>query len=196
MARYNPANVNLGPCSILYDDVDLGMTQGGVSIDITTKTKPFRVDHFGGGVQVDELITRRLVTVKVPLIESTIANLMEVAAGYGGDLEANQVGGQTGTISAGYGIDLAKSGRFLTIAPQMSEDTSGIWQFPLASWDGSLDFVYALDRERVFTVQFTVYPDANQTLFIVKDSSNQAFLLTEEGGVVLLESQIYGVGTE
>lgn len=73
-------NVKLGVCQIYFDGIDLGYTQGGVEVSVTTETHKVYVDQFGKTV-VDEVILSRNVEAKVPLAETTIENLARIMPG-------------------------------------------------------------------------------------------------------------------
>lgn len=73
-------NVKLGVCNVLFDGVDLGYTKGGVEVEVSTSTHEVTVDQFGD-TPIGELITGRKVTVKVPLAETTLDNLVAIMPG-------------------------------------------------------------------------------------------------------------------
>lgn len=73
-------NVKLGVCTVNYDGQDLGYTQGGVEVMVTTDTHEVEVDQFGKTI-VNEIIMKRTVKVKVPLAETTLDNLIKIMPG-------------------------------------------------------------------------------------------------------------------
>lgn len=73
-------NVKLGPCRIFYGGVDLGYTQGGVEVMVTTDTHEVNVDQFGKTV-INETIQGRNVMAKVPMAETTLENLVKIMPG-------------------------------------------------------------------------------------------------------------------
>lgn len=73
-------NVKLGVCTILFDNNDLGYTKGGVEVEVATTTHDVKVDQFGE-TPISELITGRTVTVKTPLAETTLENLVAIMPG-------------------------------------------------------------------------------------------------------------------
>lgn len=73
-------NVKMGICSIFYKGQDLGYTQGGVTVTVTTNTHKTNVDQFGQ-TTVNETIMSRDVSVKTPLVETTIDNLVKTMPG-------------------------------------------------------------------------------------------------------------------
>lgn len=73
-------NVKLGVCQVYFDGVDLGYTQGGVEVTVTTETHKVNVDQFGRTV-IDEIIMGRNVEVKAPLAETIIETLARTMPG-------------------------------------------------------------------------------------------------------------------
>lgn len=70
----DPKNIRLGPCRVRWGGVDLGLTKGGVEVDVTTSTKEVMVDQFGE-TPVNEYITGRKLTVKAPFAETDVDTL-------------------------------------------------------------------------------------------------------------------------
>lgn len=73
-------NVKLGVCRVYFDGVDLGYTQGGVDVTVTTDTRKVLIDQFGK-TPVNESIEGRNCTVKCPLAETTLRNLVRIMPG-------------------------------------------------------------------------------------------------------------------
>lgn len=73
-------NVKLGVCKVFFDGKDLGYTQGGVEVTVKTDTHKVNIDQFGKST-VNEYLMGRDVTVKVPLAETTLDNMVTVMPG-------------------------------------------------------------------------------------------------------------------
>lgn len=73
-------NVKLGVCNIFYDGQDMGLTQGGVEVQVSTETHKVEVDQFGKSA-INELIMGRTVVVKAPLAETTLRNMVATMPG-------------------------------------------------------------------------------------------------------------------
>jgi len=73
-------NVKLGVCKIFFDSVDLGLTQGGVEVTVTTETHRVEVDQFGK-TAINETIMGRALSVKAPLAETTLRNMVATMPG-------------------------------------------------------------------------------------------------------------------
>ena len=76
----NTNNVKLGVCKVFFGGVDLGYTQGGVDVEVKTDTHQVMVDQFGKSV-INEVILGRTVSVKCPLAETTLDNLVRIMPG-------------------------------------------------------------------------------------------------------------------
>lgn len=94
----NTQNVKVGPCQIFYDGIDLGYTQGGVEVSVTTDTHRIEVDQFGKS-PISESVMARAVKVKVPLAETTLENMTNIMPG----ATLSVVGGAkaSGTVTLG-----------------------------------------------------------------------------------------------
>lgn len=73
-------NVKLGTCNVFFDGKDLGLTKGGVEVEVATSTYEVTVDQFGN-TPIGELINGRTVTANVPLVETTLDNLLSIMPG-------------------------------------------------------------------------------------------------------------------
>jgi hypothetical protein len=93
---YDTRNVKLGVCRVIFDGVDLGLTKGGVEVEVATETQKVEVDQFGK-TPINEIIMGRTVSAKVPLAETILENMVKIMPG----AVLNQVGGAkaTGTIT-------------------------------------------------------------------------------------------------
>ncbi len=76
----NTKNVKLGVCQISFGGRDLGYTKGGVAVSVKTDTHKVQIDQFGK-TPINEYVMGREVSVKVPLAETTIPNLVGVMPG-------------------------------------------------------------------------------------------------------------------
>lgn len=73
-------NVKLGVCRVRFDGVDLGLTKGGVEVEVSTDTHKVTVDQFGES-EINEIIMKRSVMARVPMAETTLDNLVKVMPG-------------------------------------------------------------------------------------------------------------------
>lgn len=70
----NGANIKLGVCSVNFNGVDLGHTEGGVEFMYKPKHVEIKADLYGDS-PLDDALVGETMTAKVPLAEKTIANL-------------------------------------------------------------------------------------------------------------------------
>jgi hypothetical protein len=166
-------NVKLGVCKVTWGTTDLGYTKGGVEVEVTTETYEVMVDQFGNS-PIKEYITARTCTVRAPLAETTLENLVKIMPG------ATLIGTTTKKVVVpnATSTDLLPLAQKLVLHPIALADSNKSEDFviPKASTAGAMTFSYKLDEERIFNVEFKAYPDtaANGTLFIVGDETATA----------------------
>lgn len=73
-------NVKLGVCGAFFGAQDLGLTIGGVEVAVSTETKKVEVDQYGK-TPINEIIMGRQVSVKVPMAETTLRNMLATMPG-------------------------------------------------------------------------------------------------------------------
>jgi hypothetical protein len=66
--------VQLGACTVTFNNVDLGHTQGGAEVSYEPEWTEVMVDKYGK-TPIDSYLTGERLTVKIPLAEYTVANL-------------------------------------------------------------------------------------------------------------------------
>lgn len=166
-------NIKLGTCKITYGGVDLGLTAGGVEVDVATSTHETKVDQLGESV-VNEFITGRTVMAKCPLVETTIDNLILIMPG------ATKVDDSANSklrvdVSTGIGESLRDLAKELVLHPVALPDADVTEDFiiPLAGVAGALNFAYKIDSERVYNAEFKGYPDTAKAglLFQIGDKT-------------------------
>lgn len=69
---------------------------------------------------------------------------------------------QSVTVTTGVGVSLLTVARELRLHPQelADSDKSEDFVIPLAATPGAIDFSYEVEKERIFTAEFTGYPDS------------------------------------
>ena len=150
-------NVRLGPCDVTYNSVNLGLTKGGVTLELETETYEVKVDQYGESA-ISEVITARNVTVTVPMAETTLDNLVLVMPG------ATKVGTGANSrvdIKSAVGTNLLASAQELKLHPRdmgTSEELDVV--IPQASTGGNISFSYNANEERVYQVTFKGYVNA------------------------------------
>lgn len=159
----NTNNVKLGTCRIYLDNVDLGYTQGGVEVEVSTDTHKVMVDQFGE-TEVNEYIMKRSCQVTVPLAETTIDNMIKIMPGASLVVDAVDPLIKRVDVTTGVGTSLLDGALKLVLRPieldTATPDKSEDFVVPLAATSGALQFAYKVDEERVFNTVFTGYPDS------------------------------------
>lgn len=159
--------VQVGPCDVSFKGTALGLTKGGVKIEVSTDTHVVNVDQFGESA-VDEFIKGRSVKLTVPMAESDLTKLLAVLPG------ATLVGTTVKklVVPTGTGTSLRGTAGVLICHPvgRDATDKSQDFTVPLANCKGSFSFAYKLDDERVYEIEFTGFVDLDTSeLFIMGD---------------------------
>lgn len=169
-------NIKLGVCSVKFGGEDLGLTKGGVEVEVATTTHKVTVDQFGN-LEVKEYVTGRKVTVKVPLAETTLDRLKEIVPGSTLVTDGVDPLKKKLEVKHGTGTELRALAKALLLHPtaNAAADKSEDFEVPLAMTPGAFNFAYKLDEERIYSVEFTGYPDSTTgLLFVVGDKTAAA----------------------
>lgn len=161
-------NVKLGACNVTFNSVALGLTKGGVEVSITTNKHEVMVDQFGA-TAINDIITGRTGTVKVPMAETDLAKLLVMFPGSVLVTDKTVATKKKLTIPHGVGISLVDTAAVLTLHPTANAvgDKNDDVTVPLAAPVGDIQFAFMVDQERVYTVEFKMYPDETTGLLAV-----------------------------
>lgn len=181
MANGNTENIRLGACNVHFGEQGseefLGLTIGGVEVEVSTETQQTMVDQYGDTV-VKESIRGRNVSVSMQLAETTIQNMVALMPG----ATLLSTGGERAVVKTGVGIDLLSVAKSMILRPVEKDDLdtpanadkSEDFHIFRASTPGGLTFAYTSDSERVFNATFNAYPKENGDLFEYGDPSATA----------------------
>jgi len=161
-------NIRIGTCNVYIgsegSEENLGLTIGGVELELATETQQTMVDQFGDTV-VKEVIRGRNLTIRMQLAETTIENLQKVMPGttvIGTGLNSKAV------ISTAVGYDLSANAQRMVLRPVnldgATPDKSEDFVIGRVATAGGLTFAYSKDNERVYNSEFRAYPDVNGVL--------------------------------
>lgn len=156
MASIN--NVRLGACSVNYNNVDLGHTKGGVTLSYAPEWTEVTVDKYGN-TPAEKYLTGEVLTVKVPLAESTIAN-MKVA------MPAGTFGGAGNariTLGRNAGLKLSASAALLVIHPLNEGTRVNDIVLYKAAVHSTVELNHVIDGEKVIEVEFIALVDETKT---------------------------------
>lgn len=165
-------NVKLGVCTVLFDDEDLGFTKGGVEVTVATTTHEVKVDQFGE-TPVNEIITGRTITAKVPLAETTLENLVAIMPGATLITDAEDATKKKVVVSTGVSMSLLDTAKTLVLRPKGTTGAEDVTIYK-ANCAGELNFNFKLDEERVYIATFKGYADADGKLFGIGDDTAEA----------------------
>lgn len=165
-------NVKLGVCTVLFDNVDLGYTKGGVEVTVETTTHEVTVDQFGT-TPIAELVTGRSVSIAVPLAETTLENLVKIMPGAELITDGDDPTSKKVVVSNGVNINLLEVAKKLVLRPvgTLGEDDFTVYR---AACPGALQFAYQTENERIFNANFKGYVLEDGTLFSVGDDAAEA----------------------
>ncbi|MCL2874776.1 MAG: hypothetical protein FWF12_00480 [Betaproteobacteria bacterium] len=168
-------NVKLGVCKVSFGGKDLGYTKGGVEVSVKTETHKVMIDQFGK-TPINEYVMGREVTVKVPLAETTLENMVEIMPGATLVVDGVDPDRKAVNVPTGVGTNLIDIAKPLVLHPIGKPETDKSDDFTVfkAATAGALQFSYKLEDERIFSCEFNGYPDssgAESKLFAVGDTS-------------------------
>lgn len=164
-------NVKLGACDVSFNAVDLGLTKGGVKVSFSTQKKDVTVDQFGETI-MNSFIMGRTGTVTVPMAETDLTKLASVIPGATLITDHTTSSKKKLVIPTAVGTSLIDTAAVLVLHPTAlaSSDKSEDVTVPLASPTGQMSFEYQFQNERVYNVEFQMYPDpATGLLFTIGD---------------------------
>lgn len=168
-------NVKLGACTVKYGGVDLGLTKGGVEVTITTNTHEVKVDQFGDTV-VNDYVMGRIGQVTVPMAETDLQKLQAVIPGATLVTDENDAEKKKLLIPTGAGLSLYELADELVLHPKANaaDNKADDVVIPLAAPAGNIQFAFQVENERVYSITFTMYPDADGLLCIFGDPDAEA----------------------
>jgi len=151
------ANVEMGVCTVTFDDVDLGHTKGGCLVSYAPDVHKVTVDKYGSTPAKMILIGERL-TVKVPLAEATLANIMVAIPGSTDATDA-------ATIGRSSGFDLSTVAATLVLHPianEASDRSEDVVLYKAVAVE-QVEIPFLFDGERVIEVTFEAMIDETQS---------------------------------
>lgn len=162
------STLEMGPCSVTFKTVDLGMTKGGVEVEFSTEVTPITVDQFGD-TPINNVIKGRAVKVKVPIAENDITKF---AAAFPGTQLVTSGANKKLVFKSAVGLSLRESAGALVLHPKgrATNDKSRDFVVPVAMAKGDMSFAYKHDEQRVFMLEFEGYANLDtDELFVIGD---------------------------
>lgn len=172
----NIENVKLGACDVMLGTNNLGVTKGGVDVTINTPTIEITVDQYGP-TPINEYIQGRSIEVKVPMAESDLEKLALVLPGATLVTDHTDATKKKLVVPSNQGTSLRDLAQTLVLHPSglPADEKNEDLVIPLAAPSGQITYSYTFDNERVYTVTFKGYPDAETgELFTMGDTTATA----------------------
>lgn len=169
----NANNVRLGTCSVTFGATDLGLTKGGVEVELQTQSYKIQVDQFGS-TEINEYITGRTCMVKVPMAETDVTLLAEVVPNSTLVTDGTTPTKKKLNVGTSTGTSLRDFADVLTLHPIAEAAGSKNYDFtiPIACPKGEFSFAYKLDEERIYNVEFYGFPDLSTgLLYVIGDTT-------------------------
>ncbi len=163
-------NVQVGVCTVTFNSIDLGHTQGGVEVSYEPVYHDVAVDKYGETVVEKYLIGEKL-TAKVPLAEYTIANLRNSMP------QATFAGAANARITLGTtaGVKAKAVAYQLVLHPQIEGTRRHDIVFHKAYVSSSIVLNHKNDEEKIIEVTFEALLDetksAGNYLGLIGDST-------------------------
>jgi hypothetical protein len=158
MATNDINNVRMGPCSIIYNSVNLGHTKGGVTLTFERSMEDLTVDKYGA-MPIDKVISGGTLQIEVQLAEPQVDQLRYAVPE--GDYISGSQGKRIGIgRDSGYSLR-ANSGFQLTMHPidrAITDTTEDVVIYKAVS-TAPLELPYRIDEQRVFSVTFNALVD-------------------------------------
>jgi len=172
----NVQNVQLGACSATYLTQSLGLTKGGIKVAFATQKKSVTVDQFGQTI-LNDYIMGRTGTVTIPMAESDLAKLQAVIVGSTLIIDHTTPTKTRLVVPTAIGTSLIASAGMLNLHPigNAATDYSQDVNIPLAAPTGQMTFEYQFENERIYNVEFQMYPNISTgLLFTIGDLTASA----------------------
>lgn len=151
-------NVKLGPCSVKFNNVDVGHTKGGVTVNYEPEYYDIQVDKYGNTIAEKVLIGESL-KVTVPLAEYTLAN-MKIAI----PNATLAAGGDRYTLGKDAGVRMSSAAAELVLHPLANDaaDLSEDVVLHKAVVAEAVEWKYGNDGERLAEITFVALLDESK----------------------------------
>jgi hypothetical protein len=150
-------NVNIGPCWVTYNSVDLGFTKGGVKIGADISESEVTVDQ--NALPIDGLITGMKIKVTVPVAEWTPANL---SLAFPGSVIVTGSGGvKKVVLKDPGGMSMKENAHSLLLHPtdKLANDKSEDFLFPKAFPKLNGEIAFDPENPKILELSFSVFYD-------------------------------------
>lgn len=154
----------IGACKVFFkktggSEADLGYTSNGVTIRVTTETQEIEVDQ--EAVPLDEIVTKRTITVSTPLTNFSMSNMQLAFPGATLVTDGTDTTKQKLVIGSIAGDSLREYEGELRLHPveKSASDKSKDFFFPCAAPVArDMEISYTKDGLRTLPLEFKAYP--------------------------------------
>lgn len=168
---------DIGACRVFFKapgasvERDLGDTSGGVTVSVSTETTEVEVDQQLD--PVDEIITKRSITVSTPLAEFSLENLAMAFPGAKvivDGLDSTKQKLVIASLSGKSARDFAGALRIHPLSADSDSDLSKDFLFPFAApIGGEISVSYTKSDLKTIPLQFKAYPNDDGESLIIGD---------------------------
>lgn len=146
--------LELGPCQVKFNSVDLGKTMGGVVVKISEDSQDLKSDQAGTAAE-DTILTGSVVEVDIPFAEVGFSLLQEV-------LHQDSIGAASGVLGeSNVGTSLLAAAQELQLVKYSagipSTDLKDLVTFPAASPVPNAEITYDAENQRVVNTTFKCF---------------------------------------
>jgi hypothetical protein len=171
MATYN---LELGPCEVYFDSIDLGPSEGGVKFTTKLDTADLHADQFGTSAY-DSVITGLEGDIEVPIADLNVVNFAKVTPGATLYTQATPEGYYL-EVKASIGTNLRSYAKELIlkriVAGVPSTDKRDWYTFPIAAQVTNADLTFDAKTQRTLKTTFKAFLDPDtKRLYYRGDSS-------------------------
>lgn len=151
----NVLNVTLGVCKVYLNGTHIGHTIGGVEAKYTPEYHETKVDEFTG--PVERFLISEQISAKVPIAESTLANLAKAIPHATVNAENITIGSKVGKRSTDKAL-------VLRLHPVINADNNYADDLTIfkATSSGEIVIPYKNDGERIIEVEFSGLVDESR----------------------------------
>lgn len=156
--------MELTPCTVKFNNIDLGGTIDNVEVTVETQKAPLLADQFGK-TELDGRVSGHVVKVKTKLTEVQTRDNWIVAFPFA-TKESGSPSGDFIQYSNKVGSAYYAAAKALILHPKsMGAAKTMDWNFGKAIAQGVSPFVFGPEEQQGLEVEFVIYPDTTSENF-------------------------------
>jgi hypothetical protein len=166
MATATFADIPIGACTLTWGGVSLGLTSGGVKLNVAFELKRLNDDQFGN-VLSDDMIVKTSASVVCTIAQAKIDGLIEMLPGMISTVDGTKRKLEIRNVTS----TMRTYAKELIITPIWAQSANDIVSIPLAVPMVKFEFDYSHNKEGAIEVTFVAKEDANKTLIVFGDET-------------------------